>query len=161
MVDIALTDNADVYITFLTTKDTPDNDLETDGTNIAEVYSGARITDINLKIILHAGASGDRTEIMMFRDKDATLLTNATIGNLFEMDYAATPALVRAAAMWYDMHIWGSGSDKLTTAPRIRRAAMARNSQLRENDTLRILFSQNDGGTGRKVSIVGRITTVA
>lgn len=161
MVDIALTDNADVYVTLLTTKDAPDTDVETDGTTIAETYSGARIVDVNLKLILHGGTAGDRTEIVYYKDRDAALGASWTVALLFDQDYTVNTAAIRNGTMWYDMHVWGSGSDKNTLMPRVRRAAMARNAQLRENDNLKILFSQNDGSTTRKLSMVGRLTTVA
>lgn len=158
VIGLSLTDNADVYQSLLVSKDDPNHDLVTDGTNIAECETGSRIIDLRLKIVFTVGSSGDMTEVALWRDKDAGITTSFTISALFNSDYTLTNEEVKGVCMWYDMLNWGSGSDKQTAFPRIRRAAMARNKRLREGDVLKLLFSQNDGSLTRKANIVGRIT---
>lgn len=157
-VDVALTNNADTYVTLLASKDDPNHDLISDGSNIAECETGSRIVDLDLKLMLWDATTDDRIEVALFRDKDAGLTTSLSVTNLFLSDYTATAQEVKSACMWYEMFLFGSSSDMKTTGPRIRHQAMARNKRMRENDLIKLLFSCDDGGATRKANIVGRIT---
>lgn len=158
MVDITLTDNADVYISLLKCDDDPDYDLISDGTNIAECQVGSMIQDVNLAIMMHGMAANDREEIIFFRDPDVALTTTVTPVSLFTSDYTTATQAIKKATMWYSMYQMMGAGTGFQTAPRIRHAALLRNKNQLDGDVIKISFHQNDGGVTRKVNIVGRIT---
>lgn len=155
---LAVTDNADVYQSLLVAKDDPNYDLATDGTNVAECEIGSRILDIDLKIVLHTIAQNDVSEVIIFKDPDVMLTTGMTPANLFLADVTQLTTNLRKYAMWYNVFIGGGAGQNHTFFAKISRGAMARNRRMAENDTLKILFSQNDASASRKAFIVGRIT---
>lgn len=161
IIDQDLTDNTNVYLSLLKAQDDDvDYDIVSDGTLIARCDTGARIVDIQLHTVIWGMASSDRVEVIMYRDRDSGITTSMTPAALFTSDYTTVTDAVRKHCMHYNYYQGASNRDAFNTPIRASRGAMARNKQMQDQDILKILFSMNDGSTTRKMTMIGRITTV-
>lgn len=158
MVAQSLTTAATDNIGLLAAADSPDSDLETDGTNVAQCENGSRIVAMKLKLQVRLSNASERTEMFLFRDQDNAVSTNFTPTNLFDADHSVTNDNVRKNLAWYDVFIAGVSHDiykkRISWMP-----AMSRMRQLRDTDRLELNFV-NSAMSGGTFNLIGTITSV-
>lgn len=161
IMEVTLSNSATDTVSLLQAADAPDYDLATDGTNVAQCETGARIVGMNLKLVVLAAASGSgkRTEMLLFRDEDNAVATNFTPSNLFNPDVSVERDDVRQNTVWYDLFVPTAQKDGFTKMIRGFKG-MRRIRLLKENDRLKINFVNGTVGTDFRYIIVGTITTV-
>lgn len=135
----------------------PDEDLATDGTNLAEISPGSRITSIDLMLFVK-GNSVPQLEVFMFRDPD-NILGGSTLNptKLFQQDVDTTTVILRKNCLTYFPIIPTTTHDLWANPVRISAAALARNRRLKAGDDLNLNFyNANSSATG-KYWLVGKI----
>lgn len=157
LIGLNLTSATDVYLTLLQAVDDPVWDNATDGSTTAQCEVGSRLASIKLTVTLYEGSSNERTEMMVFKDPDAFLTTNMTPANLFAGDLSATTMAVRKYTGLYRLFYWKGTGDNVFSKMIMKRSAMKRIGLMKENDNLRVMFSNGTFGTANKADIVGTI----
>lgn len=139
--------------------DAPDYDIETDGTNVAECETGARIVGMDLKMIIYLPDVKNRVEMMLYRDKDGGVSASFVPTNLFDSDHTPHIENVKRNTVFYDIFIAGSTQDKYSRTLR-GFPAMKRVRLMQENDVFRLNFINGTYTNAANWTLVGSITTV-
>lgn len=136
----------------------PNEDLATDGTNIAEVNYGSRLLGIDLNVYYKYPASNQIMECMIYKDIDSLIGASADPAELFNQDVNSTNILIRKTCLAYWNSVSGTSSKDLYGARvRISHSALARNRKLAAGDKLYIVFKNMHATLGGKYWITGKI----
>lgn len=146
-------------VNLLTCIEAQDEELESDGTNVATAPLYSRIVAIKLNLLLKA-PSGTHVRWMLHKLPDGEELVtdaNRLAGNFHASD--DTNPMREFRKMQLAKGITAIASDKLATSMRVfvRKKALARVSPLRENDVLRFDVAKHADGTTATLSGFGTI----
>lgn len=122
----------------------PNEDLATDGTNVAECNYGSRLLSIDLTLIIKP-ASTSMIEWMLYRDPDGALTGTADLAELFAADVGLTNTMIRKCALAFGQIAPSLTNDFVRVPVQISRAAMARNKKLAANDAIYLVFKNLHG----------------
>lgn len=137
-----------VTIGLVTSQESVDEELESDGTNIAQVRPYSKIVGmkLNLQLFNNAATGGDRIRWMLVKDVDNEgALTSLVDANFHSSDDTPTARELRARTLAKG---FVTASDR--TAQRlsvfVRRKTLQRLGALRENDRLELVLAVSGSG---------------
>lgn len=156
-----LTASSRKTIGLLRADDDPDYDLISDGTNIAECESNAKITKIELRLeYYNSTGAGNTLEYMVYRNQDNSFNASDFVpANLFTSDYTATLSEIKKNTILYNHAMISANFETVKQRLTIKRKALARVRNMRDMDELVINF-ELPAGTTQNLNLIGRIWTI-
>lgn len=144
-------------IPLIAADDDPDYDLDGNGNQYMECETNARITGIDLFLTLRFLAAGRTAEVIIYKDPDQILGTQAP-SELFDNDATGNNMLLRKYTVAYGFFIGQTNLEARQLRIRISRAALRRAGVMKDGDQLKMVV-QTSAGTDNLLYAQGRIWT--
>lgn len=143
-------------VQLLTCKETVDEELESNGSNIAEVPLYSKLVGMKMNFVIHGGTSGNIYRWMLFKNEDADVSLAGLQDDTFHTSNdTETFRHFRERTMAKGFFV---ASDKTATRLNlfVKRKTLKRLGNLRENDRITLVIAQ-DGGQAAALTGFGTL----
>lgn len=138
--------------------ETMDEEVESNGTNVADAPLYSKIVGLKLRGVIQGTASGvNLFRWRLFRSPDGDLSSAGAISNWMTSDDTPTARELRKNTLALGLAVSGASSSVAHLNVFVRRKALRRVSTLSEGDTLRFAVAKDAAGTVGRLELYGTI----